>query len=398
MEAEPVSTPSHIPPELVRDFDFANVAGAEDDAHLAWKRLHEGPDIFWTPHYGGHWVATRAALIEQIQTDHEAFSHRIFSLPQVSRPFRFLPLEVDPPEHAAYRRLISPVFSPAAVTKLENTARTLAIDLIEGFRPRGRCEFVADFARHLPVIVFLGMMNLPLTDRERFIEWGEVAVRGANPQVKAKAFKDALDYVSRYIAERTKHPGSDIISRVAGSEVNGNPLRPDEVLGIVMLLFFGGLDTVASMMGFIARFLACNPAHRRQLVAEPTLIPAAIEELLRRHGLSNTVRVLTRDTNIGDVLLRKDDVIMVPISLHGMDERQYVDPLTVDFKRKPVHATFGNGPHKCPGANLARTEIRIFLQEWLPRIPDFEIPQGESARTATGSVNGVTYLPLTWAA
>jgi hypothetical protein len=187
-----------------------------------------------------------------------------------------------------------------------------------------------------------------------------------------------------------------LISRVVKAEVNGRPVRQDEVLGMTTLLFFGGLDTVASMLSFVARFLARNASHRRQLIDDPKLIPGAIEEFLRRHGLSNTVRILNEDAELGGVQLKKDDIIMVPISLHGMDERRFPDALSLDFKRKPVHATFGNGPHRCPGSNLARTEVRVFLEEWLKRIPEFEITPGEQSRTATGAVNTVTYLPLSW--
>jgi cytochrome P450 len=391
-----MTIPSHVPRDRVVDFDFANVPGAGEDVHLAWKRLHDGPPIFWTPRYGGHWVATRADAIEAIQKDHEVFSHREFSLPRGYKPFPLLPLEADPPLHADYRKIIAPGFSPVVVAKLEQKARALAIELIEGFRSRGNCEFMNDFARHLPVIVFLGMMDLPLDDREKLQRWGEVMVRTADKEEKHQVFQDSIAYLSRFIDERSAQPGADLISRVVQSQANGNPLRRDEVLGMCALLFFGGLDTVASMLGFFARFLARNPGHRRQLVENPALIPQAIEELLRRHGLSNTMRVVTRDVEFHGVTLHTDEMIMVPISLHGLDEQRFANPLEVDFARKPLHATFGNGPHKCPGANLARTELRIFLEEWLPRIPDFEVAPDDVETTATGSVNGILYLPLVW--
>lgn len=388
--------PLHVPPHLVIDFDFTAVPGADEDVHLAWKRLHEGPDLFWTPYFGGHWVATRAAEIERIQSDHESFSHREFSLPRGIKPFPFVPLEVDPPEHADYRRIISPAFAPAVISKLEASARELAIDLIEGFRSRGGCEFVSEFARQLPVVVFLRMIDLPLGNREKFIGWAEVMARSPLVEARQQAFTETVEYLSAFITERTAHPKNDLISRVVQSRVNGRPLRPDEVLGMTTLLFFGGLDTVASMLSFVARFLARSPGHRRQLIQDPALIPVAVEEFLRRYGLSNTIRVVTRDMEFGGVQLKQNDIIMVPISLHGMDERRYDDPLSIDFGRKPVHATFGNGTHRCPGANLARTELRVFLEEWLKRIPEFEIKAGDMDRTATGSVNAVTYLPLSW--
>ena len=164
-----------------------------------------------------------------------------------------------------------------------------------------------------------------------------------------------------------------------------------------ILLFFGGIDTVASMLSFIALFLATHAEHRKQLVQNPQIVPQAVEEFLRRHGLSNTVRLITEDFEYKGVPFRKGDLIQVPISLHGLDDRRWEHPMDVDFNRKTTfHATFGNGPHRCPGSNLARTEIRVFLQEWMPRIPDFTIPKGEKVVTATGNVNAVEYLPLEW--
>lgn len=393
-----VAKPDHIPDELVRDFDFAHPPGMEDGVYAAWKRLHDGPDIFWTPHYGGHWVATRAEDIETIQKDYQRFSHEVFSLPREAKPLRFLPLEVDPPVHEAYRKVISPPFTPKAIAKLEGVARELAIRLIEGFKAKGRCEFVSDFSRHLPVTVFLGIADLPLERREQFISWADAAARGGGDlELKKRAFGEAFAYLSKVIDERTANPGQDLLSEVVHGKINGREPTREERLGMGILLFFGGIDTVASMLSFIALFLATHPEHRKQLVQNPQIVPQAVEELLRRHGLSNTLRLITQDFEYKGIPFKKGDLIQVPISLHGLDERRWERPLEVDFNRKTTfHATFGNGPHRCPGSNLARTEIRVFLQEWMARIPDFTIAKGEKVVTATGSVNAVEYLPLEW--
>lgn len=388
--------PSHIPPQLAIDFDFGNVPGATEDPHLAWKKLHDGPDLVWTPHYGGHWIATRAEDIEFIQRDHDHFSHREFTLPKGIKPFRFAPLEFDPPEHGPYRAIINPAFTPKAVGDLEGEARALAIELIEGFKARGECEFVSDFAHHLPVRMFMRMADLPLDLRDRFMGWAEVMTHGTSKEAKQAAFGATVEYLSGIIAERSRNPGTDMMSRVVTAKINGEPLEPDIVKGMCAVLFFGGLDTVASMMSFIAIFLARNPGHRKQLIANPAIIPDAVEEFLRRFGLSNTMRTLTTDFHYKGVLLKKDDMIQVPISLSGMDERRYPNAMEVDFSRKPLHLTFGSGPHRCPGSMLARTEIRVFIEEWLKRIPDFEIRSGEKPLTVTGPVNGVVNLPLVW--
>jgi cytochrome P450 len=381
----------------VVDFDFASVPGAEHDPYAAWDRLHAGPDFVWTPHYGGHWIATRAEDIELIQKDYEHFSHRHFILPRGTHPVRLIPLEYDPPEHTGYRALINPAFTPKAVGDLEGEARQLAIELIEEMKPRGGCDFVADFAHHLPVRMFLRMANLPPDKRDQFLDWACTMAHSSDPVIQAQVVKESTAYLTGLIEERLRNPGADMISRVVTGKIDGRPMQLDEMVGFCTILFFGGLDTVASMMGFIALFLARNPGHRKQLIENPALIPAAIEEFLRRFGLSNTARVLAKDFEYKGVSFKKDDMMLVPISMSGMDERRYPNPLAIDFNRKPLHATFGNGVHRCPGSMLARIEIRVFLEEWLKRIPDFSVNPNDKPVTSTGRVNGVVKLPLVWA-
>lgn len=148
-----------------------------------------------------------------------------------------------------------------------------------------------------------------------------------------------------------------------------------------------------------ARFLALNPGHRQQLIDDPALVPNAVEELIRRHGLVNTARLITQDTEFQGMRLKEEEQILVPNHLYGLDERQVDNPLVVDFTRphpEQHHAAFGNGPHRRPGSFLAKLELTVFLQEWLPRIPDFVIKPGTTPRTASGSVNTVHELHLAW--
>lgn len=391
--------PAHIPKSLIRDFDYTHVPGTDKDPHLAWKtETADGPDIFWTPHWGGHWVVTRADGVEEVQKDFSHFSHKMFSLPRGVRESKFLPLEMDPPEHAPYRKLLNPMLTPAKVDELGKEARALAIELIDAIKPRGHCNFITDFAQQLPIQIFMRMAELPAEDRVMLLEWIEGFARGPSPEVQHRSFNNSVQYVSKLVEARRRSPGKDVFSPLIHAEINGKPLPHDEVVGMVVLLFFGGLETVASSLGFFALFLARSPHHRHQLIERPELIPNAVEELYRRFGLSQTTRVLTRDYVFKGVEFRKDDVVMVPLAMHGLDERRWNNPLEIDFERQGLnlHASFGNGPHKCPGSNLARVETRIFLEEWLKRIPDFEITPGEEPRTKSGNMHGVDYLPLSW--
>ena len=395
-------TPAHVPRRLVRDVDVFNLPGAEHDVHLAWRRLQqECPEIFWTPRNGGHWIATRADDIEAMQLDHERFSMAALSIPRTEpRSMPAIPISLDPPHHWPFRKLMQPAFLPRAVDRLEDGVRATAIRLIEGLAPQGRCEFVGDFATRLPVTVFMEMMDLPVADMERLRPLAEAATRSPDVAERRSASGAMAQYVMAYVRERREAPGDDLISFVGQGEVEGRPISFEETLSMVVLLMFGGLDTVASMLGFVARFLAESPAHRRQLIDEPALIPNAVDELIRRHGLVNTARLVTEDHDYKGVALRKGDQVQLPNGLAGLDERRFDDPLAVDFHReRPIrHAAFGNGPHTCPGAVLARRELKVFLEEWLPRIPDFRVEPGREPQFAVGMVNTVTVLPLVWAA
>jgi cytochrome P450 len=389
------SVPDHVPHERVVDFDYMNPPGAAEDVHLAWKVLHAGPDIVWSPYYGGHWIATRGEDIEAMQKDHTHFSHRHVSIPPVGR-VQLAPLELDPPEHTAYRNLITPSFLPKVIASLEDDARALAIELIDKLAPRGECEFVSEFARILPIVIFLRLADLPPSDRERLLEWAEMAVRGKIEE-RIESQNRLGAYISTWVAQRQAKAGSDLVSLIANAQIDGEPMRPDRMFGMFIVVLFGGLDTVASLMGFIARFLAENPDHRHQLIEHPELMISSVDELIRRFGIANTARLVTEDMEYKGVTLKKGDQIQLPNSLFGLDERKFANPLDVDLTRKPVlHAAFGNGPHRCPGSFLARTEIKVFLQEWLKRIPDFGIREGDKPRCGSGSVNGMLYLPLMW--
>ncbi|MFT0170433.1 cytochrome P450 [Paraburkholderia mimosarum] len=389
------TVPDHVPRELVIDFDYMNPPGAQDDVHLAWKSLHAGPDIVWSPYYGGHWIATRGEDIEAMQKDHTRFSHRSVNIPPLNET-QLVPLELDPPEHTAYRNLITPAFLPQAIASLENDVRSLAIELIEKLAPRGECEFVSEFSKILPIVIFLRLADLPLSDREQLLEWAEWAVRG-NFEQRNESQQRLVGYIATWVEKRKAAPGGDLVSLIVNAQIDGKPISPERMFGMFIVVLFGGLDTVASMMGFIARFLAENPAHRRQLIENPELMVSSVDELIRRFGVANTARLITQDMEYKGLQFRKGDQIQLPNALFGLDDRKFSNPLAVDLTRKPViHAAFGNGPHRCPGSFLARTEIKVFLQEWLKRIPDFRIREGDKPRCGSGSVNGMLYLPLAW--
>ncbi|WP_347270321.1 cytochrome P450 [Rhizorhabdus histidinilytica] len=401
MERTLAPRPEHVPAELVRDFDLYDIPGAAEDIQAAYRAIQQAsPDIFWTPHNGGHWVATRGEDIVEMQRDYNRFSHRHIVLPPMPDAPRQIPLEMDPPEHARYRRPLMQALLPSIVSELESKVRQVAIDAVERLLPRGECEFVEDFAKVLPIHVFLELVELPLDDKAYLLALAEDSVRGRDAETRGRSQQLMGAYLLPWIRARRETPGNDLLSKLVNVDIGGERISEAEATSYATLVLFGGLDTVAGMIAFIARFLAQNPEQRRQLVErldDDAFVKNAIEEMVRRHGLANTARVIASDFDYKGVSFRAGDRILPANLFVGVDDRINPDPLVVDFSReKPVHAAFGNGAHACPGAVLARREIRIFLQEWLSRIPDFRIKPGTRPVLATGMVNGVLRLELVW--
>jgi cytochrome P450 len=290
-----------------------------------------------------------------------------------------------------------PAFHPAAVRGYAVQARALAIELIEGFYDAGRCDFVGEFSLVMPLSIFMSIVDLPVADRVSLHDLVRRSSRSPTQEARTAAFQQIADYLETWIERRRATPGDDLLSKIIHAELDGRPLSRQEVLGAAILLLFAGLDTVAAMMAFVMRHLAEHPPLRAWLIANPDKIASAVEELMRRHGVANNVRTATIDVELDGVTLRRGDYIVVPNCLHGLDERQFPHALDVDFSRQPGQTgTFGWGPHHCAGANLARVEMRVLLEEWLARIPDFEVDPDAPVLEQTGTVNGVLQLPLRW--
>ena len=391
--------PDHVPPGLVHDVDIFNLEGAKDGVHEAWKRVQmEKPPIFWTPRNGGYWMVTRGEDILTVQRDAETYSMRAALVPNNPRPYPAPPMDMDPPEHSKWRILISPAFSPKAIQAAEDMVRKFAIDLIESFEPRGECEFVSEFTAVLPIVVFLTLMELPIEDRHALLPHAAAIVRSPEPTKIHEARLALKDYIERAVADRERNPREDLITKIINAKVDGEQIPHDMAVGMLALLLSGGLDTVKNLMGFSCMSLARRPDLQRRLREDPAIIPQAIEELCRRHGVSLTARLVTRDTELAGARLKAGDQIQQFSFLVGLDDATVPDPLNIDFNRPaPIpHATFGNGPHRCPGSILAKKELQVWLQEWFPRIPEFRIKDGTRPQQDAGMVNNVSELWLAW--
>jgi cytochrome P450 len=390
------SIPSHVPAHLVRDFDFADMRGGTDVyAHFA--SLHDEPDVFYTPCHGGHWVATRYADMEAILTDNIAFSSHHQTVPPM--PITLTLIEWDGALHADARKVLSPFFSPKSVSNLEQVARDLTISLIDGFHSRGECDFVKEFALKMPIIIVMSLMGLPDEDTPYLMQISEDIVRSTDPEVQASAFQRVFDYIAHNVMpKRRATPGNDIFSAILDARIDGGrPFTDEEIISFGAVLIAAGLDTVASTLGFLTKFLAENPDHRRALVDDPGLINDALEEMMRRFHIANIARVVAHDMEYKGLTFKAGDRILIPTSAAGIDPHRYEDPFTVDFARGDKKTLqFGRGPHQCIGSFLARTELRVFLQEWLKRIPEFSIKPGAVPIAVPGKANCLRYLPIVW--
>jgi cytochrome P450 len=392
--------PDHVPKNLVFDIDLYNLPQPMEDFQIAWSNVRKAAPggIVWTPRNGGHWIVLRGAAVAEVQSDYKRFSNHHVMIPaNTERAFPLLPLELDPPESLGFRRVILPPLMPNMLDALTAKIYVKANRLIDRFIDRGECEFVHDFASKLPIGVFLDMMELPAEDDEMLQPLGDAIVKSDSVEVRIDAQRKLEAYVLGWIHRRRDNPGDDLLSRIATADVDGRKMTDLEATSLGFLLMLGGLDTVVNMSGSFALYLARNPTHRRELVANPGLIKQANEELIRRCSVATAQRVVVADIQFCGAPLKAGDMIQAPNLFYGLDEDIVESPWIVDFHRqKPAHTAFGNGPHVCPGQHLARLELRIFLEEWLRRIPDFEIKPGTTPLVKAGMVGGPVKLELSW--
>jgi cytochrome P450 len=313
--------------------------------------------------------------------------------------WRLIPLDIDPPDHAKYRALLNPLFSPKRVDALEQGIREQASALIASFAAKGRCDFNAEFAEQFPTLIFLRVMGWDTSEVSRFVGWTQTIVKGMDMQAVVSAVMQVRDYLRARIAERRAQPGDDFTSTLLGNQVDGRALTDDEVFGICFLLFLAGLDTVTSSLGFHFMHLARHPEQQAELRAHPERIPQAVEELLRAYSIVNMRRTVTRDITIGEATMKRGDFVIISTELGNLDPEQFSDPTQVDFNRADTnvpHMAFAYGVHRCLGSHLARRELRIAIELWLKAVPPFRMAPGRAVRVRAAGVFGVEDLHLEW--
>jgi cytochrome P450 len=316
-----------------------------------------------------------------------------------------IPLQINPPEHVKYRRLLDPLFAPKQVAMLEADVRKLSNQLIDDFIDSGECEFNSAFAIPLPCTVFLRLLGLPLEDLDLFLELKDNIIRpnGEAAQIPEEEFtriqaetgQRIYAYFEKVLDEREQQPRDDLLTQFLEAEVDGHRLTREDILDICYLFLLAGLDTVTASVGCMVSYLAQHPEQRQRLVDDPSQIPGAVEELLRwETPVPGVPRVVAEDIELCGERLEAGERVTVLIGSANIDERGFPEPSDVDFERPANrHLAFGGGVHRCLGSHLARLELRVALEQLHERIPDYAIKPGEEPKYSMG-IRAVEYLPL----
>jgi cytochrome P450 len=316
-----------------------------------------------------------------------------------------IPLQINPPEHVKYRRLLDPLFAPKQVALLENDVRKLSNQLIDDFIGSGECEFNSAFAIPLPCTVFLRLLGLPLEDLDLFLELKDNIIRpnGEAAQmpeeeftrIQAETGQRIYAYFDKVLDERERQPRDDMLTGFLEADVDGNRLTREDILDICYLFLLAGLDTVTASVGCMVSYLAQHPEQRQRLVEDPSQIPGAVEELLRwETPVPGVPRVVAEDVELSGERLEAGERVTVLLGSANIDERGFPQPSDVDFERPANrHLAFGGGVHRCLGSHLARLELRVALEQLHERIPDYSIKPGETPQYTMG-IRAVEHLPL----
>jgi cytochrome P450 len=312
-----------------------------------------------------------------------------------------IPLQIDPPEHVKFRRLLDPLFSPHEVAPLEGEVRRLVNQCIDEFVEHGTCEFNQALGIPLPCTVFLRLLGLPYEDLDVFLRYKDGIIRphGADPQDALKIQHDTgqeiYAYFQNVVTQRRAEPRDDLITRFTRAEVDGQRLSDNDILDICYLFLLAGLDTVTASLGCMIVYLAQHPEHRDALVADPSLVPAALEELLRWETPVPAVpRLAVRDVELSGATIRAGEQVACLLGAADTDSSAFPDADHVDFSRPSNrHLAFGGGVHRCLGSHLARLELRVTIEELHRRVPDYRLPVGEIPRY-TMAIRAVEHLPL----
>jgi cytochrome P450 len=361
------------------------------------------------PGHGHGVLLSRRVEIDEALRHPEIFSSNMDAVDlKNKRPM--IPLQIDPPDHKKFRKLLDPIFAPRKMALMDDEVSKLVNHLIDQFIERGEVDFAKEFSIPFPSQVFLALLGLPFDELDRFLTMKDGIIRPDHVTGKLYGSREAsdyqqmiadsvYDYFNEILDQREVERQDDLLSHFIDAEVEGDRLTREDILDICFLFLIAGLDTVTATLDCMFSFLAQHPDHRLQLVEEPALIPNAIEELLRwETPVMGVARVAVQDTELNGCPVKSGDQVMIMIGSANTDEAEFSDADEVRFDREVNrHIAFGGGIHRCLGSHLARLELRVALREWHKRIPDYEIKPGHTLAYTPG-LRSIDYFPMRFTA
>jgi cytochrome P450 len=373
-------------------FDFHG--DSLDEIFDEYSRLLSECPVGYSENYGGFWFLTRYADVHSAEQDPRTFSVApTMLLPPLGTDRPMIPIDIDPPAHPRYRKILLPYFTPSRIDRLEPGTREQARELISSIPTSGGFDASAAFARPMPSLVFCRFAGFPTEDAERFDVWIDRIFyrRTTDPADAQAAADDVYAYFRDLLEERRNAPHiDDLIGGLLAAEIDGRPLTDDELLNFIYTLFVAGLDTTAWTIRSSLWHLAQHPQDRRRLREDPSLIPGAVEEFLRTLSpVQAMARTVTRDVDMDGHRVKEAERVVLVFGAANRDPEEFPAPDAIRIDREENrHLAFGVGIHRCIGSNLGRLEVKVALEEFLAAFSDFELA-GESPW------HGVGPLPLT---
>jgi cytochrome P450 len=382
---------SHLEPEWAAD-----PYPIQDD-------LRERCPIAHTNRFGGGWLPVRYEDVSAIAYDTEHFSSRAIIMSNFRPPHEIAPIggsppiSSDPPFHHDARKLLLPAFTKTAVGRQEPATRAFCHGLIDAFDGQDVVDAARDYAQHIPMRVIADMLGFPPEDGPQFRRFVENTLEGVNlpPEERIERMTSLFDYLLAQVHDHLDNPRDDLTTYLINAELYGHKLQPNHVVGSMALLLIAGIDTTWSAIGASLWHLAKTPADRERLVADPSLLPTAMEEFLRAYAPVTMARLVKEDMSWRGADMKAEDWILLSFPAANRDGAQFDRAGEVVIDREVNrHAAFGLGIHRCVGSHLARMELRVGLEVWLERIPEFSLADPAGVTWSTGQIRGPRALPL----
>jgi hypothetical protein len=385
-----------------KDFDHRDPRWIENPFPI-WDELRGKCPVATSARFeDGAYFAARYDDVREIAYDAEHFSsRRVIVREKKITPQPAPPITSDPPEHTPARKLLLPAFAPQSIAKLEPRTRALCRELLDAIGDKKEADAAVDYAQHIPVRLIAHMLGVPETDGDLFRKWIHLVLEVgiSDESVIMPALQEMSAYFFTEIKKRggqeKARGGEDLISFLLDARMEGKPLSDPHLVGTLRLLLVAGIDTTWSAIGASLWHLATHAEDRRRLVADPSLMPTAIEEFLRAYAPVTMAREVVKETTVGGCPFKEKGQVLLSFPAANRDPAMFpqADKVLID-RAENRHAAFGLGRHRCLGSNLARLEMTVAIEEWLKRFPDFSLAPGAKVTWSEGTVRGPRRLPV----